>query len=191
MSKLVRYLTNKDKSYIPVWFMRQAGRYLPEFRKIRSDNPDFIKLCFNSDLASKITLQPIDRYNLDAAIIFSDILLVPYALRQKVNFGNIDGPIITDFQFNNFINTTKKEFINTLEPVYEAINNTKSFLKKNESLIGFIGAPWTLMIYMFNLKKGTELDKNKVHLYNSNFEHVRNKLIEFLKYHIEYQKLIH
>ena len=188
MSKLVIYLINKDKSYVPVWFMRQAGRYLPEFRKIRSDNPDFINLCFNSDLASKITLQPIDRYNLDAAIIFSDILLVPYALRQKVNFGKIEGPIIPDFQFNNFINTTKKEFISTLEPVYEAINNAKSFLKKNESLIGFIGAPWTLMIYMFNLKKGTELDKNKVHLYNSNFEHVKNKLIEFLKYHIEYQK---
>ena len=130
MSKLVRYLINKDKSYVPVWFMRQAGRYLPEFRKIRSDNPDFINLCFNSDLASKITLQPIDRYNLDAAIIFSDILLVPYALRQKVNFGKIEGPIIPDFQFNNFINTTKKEFISTLEPVYEAINNAKSFLKK-------------------------------------------------------------
>jgi uroporphyrinogen decarboxylase len=108
MSKLVRYLTDKDRSYIPVWFMRQAGRYLPEFRKIRSDNPDFIKLCFNSDLASKITLQPLDRYNLDAAIIFSDILLVPYALKQKVNFGKIDGPIISDFQFDNFINTKKK-----------------------------------------------------------------------------------
>ena len=86
MSKLVRYLINKDKSYVPVWFMRQAGRYLPEFRELRQQNPDFLKLCFDSDLATKITLQPLKRYNLDAAIIFSDILLIPYGLGQQVRF---------------------------------------------------------------------------------------------------------
>ena len=83
MSKLLNCLINKDNSCVPIWFMRQAGRYLPEFKEIRSKNPKFFKLCFNSDLAYEITLQPIKRFNLDAAIIFSDILVIPYALTTK------------------------------------------------------------------------------------------------------------
>ena len=86
MSKLTNCITNKDTSCTPVWFMRQAGRYLPEFRKIRLLNKDFIKLCLNSDLSSEITLQPLKRFKLDAAIIFSDILMVPYGLKQNVVF---------------------------------------------------------------------------------------------------------
>ena len=86
MNKITNCLINKDTSCFPVWFMRQAGRYLPEFREIRSKNPDFIKLCLNSDLSSEITLQPINRFDLDAAIIFSDILMVPYGLGQEVKF---------------------------------------------------------------------------------------------------------
>ena len=85
MSNLKKILINK-KICKSVWFMRQAGRYLPEFRKIRSQNPNFINLCLNSELSSEITLQPIKRFNLDSAIIFSDILMVPYALGQKVEF---------------------------------------------------------------------------------------------------------
>ena len=91
MSNLKEILINK-KICKSVWFMRQAGRYLPEFRKIRSKNKDFIKLCLNSELSSKITLQPIERFNLDAAIIFSDILMVPYALGQGVTFKKDQGP---------------------------------------------------------------------------------------------------
>ena len=86
MSKLLNCLINKDNSCVPVWFMRQAGRYLPEFRDLRSKNPDFLKLCFNSDLATEITLQPMKRFNLDAAIIFSDILVIPHALGQIIEF---------------------------------------------------------------------------------------------------------
>ena len=86
MSKLTNCILNKNRSCVPVWFMRQAGRYLPEFRKIRSKNKDFVKLCLNSNLSSEITLQPLKRFNLDAAIIFSDILMVPYGLNQKVRF---------------------------------------------------------------------------------------------------------
>ncbi len=100
MSKLLNCLINKDFSCVPVWFMRQAGRYLPEFRKIRSKNPDFLKLCFNSDLASKITLQPIERYDLDAAIIFSDILVIPYALKQPIVFKDKTGPKNIDLNYN-------------------------------------------------------------------------------------------
>jgi uroporphyrinogen decarboxylase len=95
MSKLTNCLINKDQSFIPIWFMRQAGRYLPEFRKIRSTNKDFIKLCLNVDLSSEITLQPLKRFNLDAAIIFSDILMVPYGLGQDVRFEKKEGPILS------------------------------------------------------------------------------------------------
>ena len=83
--------------------MRQAGRYLPEFQKIRSQNKDFIKLCLDSDLSSKITLQPIERFDLDAAIIFSDILMVPYALGQEVNFIAGIGPKLSDFKIKAFL----------------------------------------------------------------------------------------
>ena len=86
MSKLSDCIINKKVSDKPIWFMRQAGRYLPEFRKIRSENKDFIKLCLNPDLVREITLQPINRFKLDAAIIFSDILIIPYGLNQKVEF---------------------------------------------------------------------------------------------------------
>ena len=94
MSNLLDCLINRKSSSVPVWFMRQAGRYLPEFRTIRSKNKDFLKLCFNSELAKEITLQPIKRFDLDAAIIFSDILVVPYALNQNIDFKGVDGPNI-------------------------------------------------------------------------------------------------
>ena len=102
MSNLKKILLER-KNCKSVWFMRQAGRYLPEFRKIRSENQDFIKLCLNSELSSKITLQPIQRFNLDSAIIFSDILMVPYALGQKVKFVKDKGPILSDFNFESLI----------------------------------------------------------------------------------------
>jgi len=100
MTKLKDCLLKKDSSYVPVWFMRQAGRYLPEFRKIRLQNKNFIKLCLNSNLSSEITLQPIKRYNLDAAIIFSDILMVPYGLGQEVRFEKNKGPKLSLFNLN-------------------------------------------------------------------------------------------
>ena len=89
MTRLTNCILNKDPSCVPIWFMRQAGRYLPEFRKIRSENKDFIKLCLNSNLSSEITLQPLQRFNLDAAIIFSDILIIPFAFGQQVVFEKI------------------------------------------------------------------------------------------------------
>ena len=103
MKKLISCLTKRDTTCFPIWFMRQAGRYLPEFRDIRSKNPNFMKLCLDSDLSSKITLQPIERFNIDAAIIFSDILVVPYALGQEVNFKKNEGPELSVFNFNTFI----------------------------------------------------------------------------------------
>ncbi|MDA7606279.1 hypothetical protein N8726_01610 [Pelagibacteraceae bacterium] len=153
MSKLTNCILNKDPSCTPVWFMRQAGRYLPEFQKIRLKNKDFIKLCLNSKLSSEITLQPLKRFDLNAAIIFSDILMVPYGLGQDVKFEKNKGPVLSNFNLNTFLNNDKKSFSQKLSPVYEAITKTRKKLDKNKSLIAFVGAPWTLAVYMLNLKK--------------------------------------
>lgn len=142
-------IKEKKTSYTPIWFMRQAGRYLPEFREIRKKNPDFIKLCLNSNLINKITLQPLKRFDLDAAIIFSDILMIPYALGQKVEFKKRIGPILGNIDLDNIINTDPVNFIKKLMPVYKGIKKVKDNLKE-KNLIGFVGAPWTLLLYMLN-----------------------------------------
>jgi len=100
MSPIHQTIINNKTSNPPIWIMRQAGRYLPEFRDIRKKNPDFIKLCLNENLSSEITLQPLKRFRLDAAIIFSDILMIPYALDQKVEFKKNFGPILGNFNFS-------------------------------------------------------------------------------------------
>ena len=120
MSNLKEILKNK-KICKSVWFMRQAGRYLPEFKKIRSQNKNFIDLCLNSELSTEITLQPIKRFDLDSAIIFSDILMVPYALNQKVEFIKDQGPILEDFDFKKFLNNDKISFTQKLHPVYKQL----------------------------------------------------------------------
>ena len=187
MSNLKKILINKNicKS---VWFMRQAGRYLPEFRKIRSQNQDFIKLCLNSELSSEITLQPIKRFDLDSAIIFSDILMVPHATGQKVEFIKDKGPILEKFNIKKFFDNNKISFTKKLEPIYLSIGKTRKKLDKKKSLIAFIGAPWTLLIYMY----GVKLDKNNVNLEKinskkSDIDQIIDKLHEYLCVHIDNQ----
>ena len=188
MTKLTNCILNKNHSCTPVWFMRQAGRYLPEFRKIRSKNKNFIKLCLNSDLSSEITLQPLKRFNLDAAIIFSDILMVPYGLGQNVKFEKNIGPILSEFNLDVFLNNTKQNFTRKLKPVYEAINKTKKKLKNDKSLISFIGAPWTLAVYMLGLKKNkNEIDYNKLKRKEHELKIIIDKLDEYLCAHLENQ----
>tara|TARA_B100000945_G_scaffold308028_1_gene297136 strand:- start:3081 stop:4031 length:951 start_codon:yes stop_codon:yes gene_type:complete len=131
--------------------MRQAGRYLPEFREIREKNTDFIKLCLDSNLVKEITIQPLKRFDLDAAIIFSDILMIPYGLNQKVEFKKGYGPVLGNLNIERIINTSPKEFIKRIKPVYEGISKVKTELG-NKNLIGFVGAPWTLLVYMINRK---------------------------------------
>jgi uroporphyrinogen decarboxylase len=131
--------------------MRQAGRYLPEFRKIRKLNPHFINLCLNENLSSEITLQPLKRFNLDAAIIFSDILILPYALNQKIEFKKDFGPILGEININEMSKLDEKYFVKKINPVYKAIKKVSSnILTKNKNTIGFVGAPWTLLVYMIN-----------------------------------------
>ena len=148
---IYKCLINKKTTIKPIWFMRQAGRYLPEFRKIRKLNPNFVNLCLNDDLSSKITLQPLKRFNLDAAIIFSDILMIPYGLNQKVDFKKNFGPKLGNFNLEKISKINEVDFINKLNPIYNSIKKVKKNpLINNKDLIGFVGAPWTLLVYMIN-----------------------------------------
>ncbi len=188
MTPIKECINKKNTSIKPVWFMRQAGRYLPEFRMIRKENPNFIQLCLNKTLSSKITLQPLERFNLDAAIIFSDILMVPYGIGQDVHFKKNFGPILGDININNFKKLDEKEFTNKLNPIYECLNITsKNNLIKNKDLIGFVGAPWTILVYMMN-KQSPKKELSKNFLNDKLLIKDLISLIEkFLKLHINNQ----
>ena len=192
MDKLRNCIVNKNSSLVPIWFMRQAGRYLPEFREIRKNNPNFIKLCLNKNLTPEITLQPLKRFELDAAIIFSDILMLPYGLGQEVEFKKNYGPSLKDLDIKKLLNFKDEDFSNKLKPVYEAINIvSKDKLLNEKDLLGFIGAPWTIFVYMLN-KKSPKLAKD---LKNSIFNKIQDKdmqkllliIVKFLKIHIKNQ----
>jgi len=187
MKDTLRECINKKKTtYTPIWFMRQAGRYLPEFREIRKQNPDFIKLCLNPDLVNEITLQPLKRFDLDAAIIFSDILMIPYGLGQKVEFKKGIGPILKDVNLNNIINTNPTEFIQKLLPVYQGMKKVKNNLEQKE-LIGFTGAPWTLLLYMLNKESPkNNFNFNKINN-NSLINPLLKKIEEMICLHVDKQ----
>jgi len=188
MTPIKNCIVNKDTTKNPIWLMRQAGRYLPEFREIRKNNQDFIKLCLNEDLSSEITLQPIKRFSFDAAIIFSDILMLPYAINQEVKFKKGFGPELGDLNIDKIKETKEEDFTNKLNPVYKAISLTsKNELLKNRDLIGFVGAPWTILVYMLNKmspKKG--LPEN---FFNDSLliNILLDTIEKFLKYHIKNQ----
>ena len=151
MGLLEKIINKRDIKTKPIWFMRQAGRYLPEFRNIRKNNPNFINLCLNKNKVKEITLQPLRRYDLDAAIIFSDILMVPYGLGQPVRFEKNFGPRLGSFNLDKIVNYKENNFKKKLDPVYKSI----SLVKKDEiltkkDLIGFVGGPWTILVYMLN-----------------------------------------
>ena len=147
MGSIKNCIINKDTKYKPIWLMRQAGRYLPEFREIRKNNTDFIKLCLNKELSTEITIQPLKRFNFDAAIIFSDILMIPYGLGQNVRFEKGIGPKLEKLNLENTLKTSKENFEKKLTPVYEGLKKVKEETK-GTSLIGFVGAPWTLLVYL-------------------------------------------
>lgn len=151
------------KSYSPpIWFMRQAGRYLPEYLEVRKTCKEFLDLCYNPELATKVTLQPLKRFSLDAAIVFSDILVVPHALGQKVSFEEGRGPKLSPLSlhtFNEQLNFNK--FFEKASPVYKTIHLTKSKLSPSKALIGFAGAPWTLALYMIEGEGSRDFSKAK------------------------------
>jgi uroporphyrinogen decarboxylase len=148
-SSLQYSLLNKQINF-PIWFMRQAGRYLPEYQKIRKRNKNFINFCLNINDATEVSLQPINRFDLDAAIVFSDILLILNAVGQKVEFKEKIGPILKNYNLNKFYKTKDKIFIKKLKNVYKILKKIRKTLPKEKSLIGFAGSPWTLLTYMIN-----------------------------------------
>ena len=142
-------LSGTRKQTPPVWLMRQAGRYLSEYRQVRASEPDFISFCLNPEKAVEVTLQPIDKFNFDAAIIFSDILLVPWAMNRNVRFIPGQGPILDPLNSVDDLNENDIDQIrNRLAPVAEALTLCRSRLSNEKALIGFAGAPWTIITYM-------------------------------------------
>ena len=150
MNYLINTLCKKEKNERPpIWIMRQAGRYLPEYRADRSQAKDFLNLCYTPELASKVTLQPIERFKFDAAIIFSDILVIPDALGMDVKFIKGEGPKLEKISELSDLKNLKIDNIKPhLNPVFEALKLTKSKLDSDTALIGFSGSPWTLASYM-------------------------------------------
>ena len=188
MSLIKEVIINKKTNINPIWIMRQAGRYLPEFREIRKANPDFIKLCLNSELSTEITLQPLKRFDLDAAIIFSDILMVPYGLNQRVEFKKDFGPVLGEIDLEKISKIDEIDFVEKIYPVYKAINQvSNNEILKNKSTIGFVGAPWTLLVYMIN-RQSPKL-KLKDNFFKDDFLINRIFIIleKFLKVHIKNQ----
>ncbi len=148
-SKFLSALAGEVQAIPPVWFMRQAGRYLPEYRELRAKAGSFLELCFNPTLASEVTLQPVRRFDLDAAILFADILLIPHAMGQNLSFGEGEGPrlnpVITPENIDRF---RGQDVLKSLAPVFETVRATRAALDPDKALIGFAGAPWTVATYM-------------------------------------------
>ena len=188
MTPLHQVIINKNTKINPIWIMRQAGRYLPEFREIRKLNPDFIKLCLNEILSSEITLQPLKRFDLDAAVIFSDILMLPYGLNQKVEFKKGFGPILGEIDINEMAILNEIDFVEKIYPVYKIIKKVSTDnLMKNKNTIGFVGAPWTLLVYMINQQSPKKNLKQDFFKDKKLIKNILSVLEKFLKIHIKNQ----
>ena len=177
---------DKNKFHIPIWFMRQAGRYLPEYQKIKATCSSFLEMCYNPEKASEVTLQPISRFDLDAAIIFSDILVIPESLGFNVEFKESIGPVISDVD-HDFCNLSlKNQNTLNLEKVYEAIRITRRKLAKKKSLIGFCGCPFTLACYILEGGSSKDFHKTKSFMYNNKiqFDHLVNILVDAAILHL-------
>jgi len=183
MFRLIKTLNSKTNLF-PIWFMRQAGRYLPEYNKKRLQKKNFLDLCLDSKISYEIALQPIKRFNLDAVIIFSDILIVPNSLGQRVYYIENIGPILEPLQERSLLKISEYyKFICKNSEVYNQIKIIKK-KAKGKNLIGFAGGPWTLAVYMLNRKSPDRNFKIK----NLDFTNrLINLLTKFVTFHIEKQ----
>lgn len=191
--KLMRALAGEVMDVPPVWMMRQAGRYLPEYRATRAEAGDFLSLCYNPDLAAEVTLQPIRRYGFDAAILFADILLVPQALGADLWFVTGEGPRLSTIGQQADFDALKPvdDIHETLNPVYETVRILSRELPAETTLIGFAGAPWTVATYMI-AGRGTK-DQGPAHalkagnpaLFDAVMERLTLATIEYLSMQIE------
>ena len=156
---LLRALAGETLPRPPIWLMRQAGRYLPEYRALRAEAKDFIAFCLNPELAAEVTLQPMRRFPLDAAIVFADILLLPLALGQKVWFEAGEGPKLGPLPDNKALERGLDGSLGLLAPVGETLADVREALEPERALIGFAGAPWTVATYM--IEGGGSRDRHK------------------------------
>ncbi len=177
----LKTLNKELTSHIPFWFMRQAGRYLPEYQKIRQRFPSFLEFCYSPKEACKVTLQPIRRFDMDAAILFSDILVIPDALGQKVSFVKGEGPQLDALKHPKQIEILDVDKVEAhLEPVFETVSLIRSSLDNKKSLIGFAGAPWTVACYMLEGKGSKEFAEARAfaYLYPDAFQQLLDRLVE-------------
>ncbi|MEL6968191.1 MAG: uroporphyrinogen decarboxylase family protein, partial [Pseudomonadota bacterium] len=145
---VLKVLSGQALKRPPIWMMRQAGRYLPEYKATRAEAGGFLDLCYNPALAEEVTLQPIRRFGFDAAILFSDILVIPDALGLNVRFEEGRGPIVETVDSKRIGQLTVDGALNHLKPVIETVERLRSSLPKETTLLGFCGAPWTVATYM-------------------------------------------
>lgn len=179
MEKLILKIFYQKTKINPIWLMRQAGRYLPEYKELRKNAKNFLDFCYNHDMAVEATLQPLRRFNLDAAIIFSDILVIPDSMGIKVEFLENHGPLIEEVETIEKLNLAlEKENNDKLENIYKAIKSTKNQLPQNKALIGFVGGAWTIACYMVEGKLTKDFSKIKK-IYYTNKEYI-NHLIDVL-----------
>lgn len=166
----------------PVWFMRQAGRHLPEYLELRNRAKDFLDFCYSPSLASEATLQPIERYDMDAAILFADILLIPDALDRKVRFEKGIGPLMEPLdRVSDLLDVPEPKMLDRLSPVFETVSRVKSKLSKDKTLIGFAGSPWTVATYVIEGRGGTDKAIAKSWAYEKPQE--LRALLEILSHH--------
>ena len=184
---LLDTLIKKNRRYTPIWFMRQSGRHLTEYKKLRNKEQNFINFCLNEKLVIKSSLLPLKYYDLDAAILFSDILIIPWLLGQKVDFKQNHGPLLAPINFDTILKNPLK--INKVHCIGNAIKEIKNSLNKNKSLIGFAGAPWTLICYMIEGGTSKNFEKVRKHLWFENklFFTLFNKLIYSVVDFLEFQ----
>lgn len=178
---LLRALAGQTCTPPPIWLMRQAGRYLPEYREVRAEAPGFLDLCFTPDLAVEVTLQPIRRYGFDAAILFSDILVVPHALGQRVWFEEGVGPRLEAVARVSDVTALSSERLHeAMAPVYETLRRVRADLSAETALIGFAGAPWTVASYMIEGGSSKDFAKAKTWAYRapSEFRDLIDLLVE-------------
>lgn len=162
----LRTLAGEKQDIPPIWLMRQAGRYLPEYRQVRSEVGGFLELCYDPDRACEVTLQPIRRYGFDAAILFSDILVIPHALQQKVWFVEGEGPKLEPLRDAEDLSILKPEAVlGHLQPVLETVSKLSATLPLETALIGFAGAPWTVATYMIEGGSSRDFAKTKLWAY--------------------------
>lgn len=174
----------------PIWLMRQAGRYLPEYRDLRSEAGSFLDLCYNSEFAKAATLQPVQRFKLDAAILFSDILVIPHALGQELKFVEGEGPRLTAIRSIADLRLLSKDLnLQNLSAVYETIEKVVSELDHSVTLIGFAGAPWTVATYMIEggPSKNFENIKHWAFSNPNDFEFLIHRLVEVTVEHLSRQ----